>query len=418
MKQKLRPIPIHIRDAIGKELDNLEAQGVIEKVNGPTTWIASIVPVVKKRATANSPIEIRICTDSRDANRAVIRERYQMPTINDMITKMSGAKVFSKFDMRKAYYQMQLDKKSRYITAFNTPKGIYQWCVLNMGLSASSEIFQKAIEEILADIPGQLSLSDDLIVFGETDEKHEAAVIKVMERLSTNGITLNADKCEFAKDEIDFFGFHFSAKGVSLTEDKYRALKDAPFPKDAKTLRSVLGLAGYCERAAIPNFAKVVQPLRQLTKRKVAYLVTDEHRKAFEEFKDAVIKYGCSYYRKDWVSRIIVDASPKGLGLIHTQYNPANPDEKVIIEFKSRTLTTTEAKYSQTELEALAVVWAVDKLHFWLFNTDFEVVTDNKAVELIYGRDNSVQKGRIQRWGLRLMGYRIKRREQHCRLFV
>ena len=74
VKQKLRPIPIHIRSAVENELDNLERQGIIEKVNGPTTWVASIVPVIKKRATPNSPVEIRICTDSRDANRAVIRD--------------------------------------------------------------------------------------------------------------------------------------------------------------------------------------------------------------------------------------------------------------------------------------------------------------------------------------------------------
>jgi hypothetical protein len=96
VKQKLRPIPIHIRSAVENELDNLERQGIIEKVNGPTTWVASIVPVIKKRATPNSPVEIRICTDSRDANRAVIRERYKMPTIDEMVTKLTGSRFFCK----------------------------------------------------------------------------------------------------------------------------------------------------------------------------------------------------------------------------------------------------------------------------------------------------------------------------------
>ena len=114
------------------------------------------------------------------------------------------------------------------------------------------------------------------------------------------------------------------------------------------------------------------------------------------------------YFNKDWISRLIIDASPKGLGLIHTQYNPVKPDEKKIIEFNSRTLTEVESRYSQVELESLALVWSCEKRHYYVYNSDFEVVTDNKAVELIFGRSSSVQKGRIQRWGLRLRPYRFR----------
>ena len=180
-----------------------------------------------------------------------------MPTIDEMVTKLTGSKFFSKFDLRKAYFQMGLAQKCRYLTAFNTPKGIYQWCVLNMGLSASSEIFQKAIEEILAGLPGQISLSDDIIVYGKDEAEHDHNAMLVLKKLEEFGITLNSEKCVFAAKELDFFGFHFSEQGISLTDEKYRALKEAPFPKDPKTLRSMLGLATYCERAAIPNLAKL-----------------------------------------------------------------------------------------------------------------------------------------------------------------
>ena len=86
VKQKLRPIPVYVAEAVKKELKNLEAQGIIEKVNGPTTWVASIVPIIKKKASKESQPEVRICTDSRDANQAIIRERNKMPTIKELIT--------------------------------------------------------------------------------------------------------------------------------------------------------------------------------------------------------------------------------------------------------------------------------------------------------------------------------------------
>ena len=94
----------------------------------------------------------------------------------------------------------------------------------------------------------------------------------------------------------------------------------------------MLGLATYCERAAIPNLAKLVHSLRALCKRNTPYIVTDAHREAFKKFKEAVILHGCSYYRHDWVNRLIVDASPHGLGLVHIQYNPTNPKERRLMQ--------------------------------------------------------------------------------------
>lgn len=170
----------------------------------------------------------------------------------------------------------------------------------------------------------------------------------------------------------------------------------------------MLGLAQYCERAAIPNMAKLVHPLRKLLKKNVPFILTDELRAVLKEFKENIVKYAMGYFRKDWVNKLIIDASPMGLGLVHTQYNPKNPSERHIVDLGSRTLSETEAKYHQTELEALALVWAIEKRHYYLYNVEFEVVTDNKAVQLIYGKPNSVQKGRIQRWGLRLRPYRFK----------
>ena len=267
VKQKLRPIPIYLKDAVVKELENLEKQGVIEKVNGPTTWVTSIVPVVKRKPTATSPIEVRICTDSRDSNKAIVRERYKMPTIDEMLTKLHGAKVFSKIDLKKAYFQVGLAKECRYLNAFNTPKGVMQWCVLNMGMSASSEIFQKIMEETMEGLDGQICISDDLIVFGKDDDEHWKNMLKIMERLEKAGLTVNREKCAIAKRELDFFGFHFSGDGMSITDEKYKALMDAEIPKSASELRSLLGLSQYVERVAVPNLVQIVEPLRKLIKR-------------------------------------------------------------------------------------------------------------------------------------------------------
>ena len=331
-----------------------------------------------------------------------------MPTVDELVTKLTGAKVFSKFDLKKAYFQIALHKSSRYITAFNTPFGVYQWCCLNMGLCASSEIFQKVIEEILDGLPGQFSISDDLCVFGSDKKEHRENVMAVLNRLSDAGVTVNKEKCSIGAPSMNFFGFHFSENGMSLTDEMYNALLNAKEPRNAKELRSLLGLAQYCERAAIANMAKLVQPLRKLLKKGVPFILTEELKSTLQEFKKHIVKYAMGYFRKDWTNRLVIDASPMDLGMIHTQYNPKDHTQCHIVDLGSRTLSEVESRYHQTELEALALVWAVEKKHYYLYNCEFEVVTDNKAVQLIYGRPNSVQKGRIARWGLRLMPYRFK----------
>ncbi len=110
---------------------------LIEPVPGPTPWISPIVPVPKRNGTD----EIRICTDARYANRAIMRERHVTPTVDDLVVKLNGAKVISKVDLKKGYNQIMIDEASRYITAFCTHLGIYQYKRLNFGINTAAEIY-------------------------------------------------------------------------------------------------------------------------------------------------------------------------------------------------------------------------------------------------------------------------------------
>lgn len=159
--QRARRIPFHIRKKVEKELSSLEQQGIIEKVDGPTPWVSPLVVIPKKDGN------VRICVDMRMANRAIKRERHPMPTMDDLTHTLNGATVFSKLDLRKGYHQLTLAPESRYITTFATHKGLWRYNRLNFGTNSASEIFQKEIQSLLANIPGSLNISDDVIVYGE-----------------------------------------------------------------------------------------------------------------------------------------------------------------------------------------------------------------------------------------------------------
>jgi hypothetical protein len=154
--------------------------------------------------------------------------------------------------------------------------------------------------------------------------------------------------------------------------------------------------------------ATASEPLRLLTKKNTKWVWNDEQSKAFVKIKQDLSVDCMAYFDRNKRSEITVDASPEGLALIFAQYTHGDPSSRKIIKYDSRALTDVEKRYSQVEREGLAVVWACEKLHLYLYASEFDVVTDNKAVELIFNNKHSKPKARIERWRLRLLPYKFK----------
>ena len=109
----------------------------------------------------------------RKPNQAILRERHQMPTIEDLTLDLNGAKVFSKIDLTSGYHQLELTPESQSITTFSTHVGLFRYKRLNFGISSASKIFQETIRNIIQDIPNARTISDDIIVFGATQQQHD-----------------------------------------------------------------------------------------------------------------------------------------------------------------------------------------------------------------------------------------------------
>ena len=96
--QPVRRVPYHLREKLGNKLDELESLDIIEKVNGPTEWLSPVVCVPKGND------DIRLCVDMRVANRAVKRERYPIPTVDEVLQELNNSSVFSKIDLRMGFF--------------------------------------------------------------------------------------------------------------------------------------------------------------------------------------------------------------------------------------------------------------------------------------------------------------------------
>ena len=396
--QKARRIPFHLRKKVERELKILKEQHIIERVDGPTPWVPPLVLIPKKNGA------VRICVDMRRANKAITRECYPTPTVDDLIHTLNGATVFSKLDLRSGYHQIMLASQSRYITTFATHQGLRRYCRLNFGTNSASEIFQKLINEQIHDIPGALNISDDVIIFGKTQADHDNALKAVFQKIAEVNLTLNKSKCEFNKRSISFFGFVFSEKGISPDPIKVESIEKAFQPTTTHAVRSFLGMATYCAKF-IPNFSKISEPLRKLTKKDQPFLWGEEQETSFHTIKNLLTSADVmAYFDPNKQTELVTDASPSGLSAILMQNTPGMKDRRVVV-YASRALTDVERRYSQTEREALAVVWAIEKLHLYVFGSHFKLLTDCKAIELIFNNPKSKPPARIERWNLRLQGY-------------
>ena len=156
-------------------------------------------------------------------------------------------------------------------------------------------------------------------------------------------------------DKLTFVGMVLSGNGISCTAEKVKAVTEAREPRTVSETRSFLGLVNYCGRF-IPDLATISEPLRYLTKSGTPFVFGGEQRKAFQELKERLASAETlGYFDKDAPTQVIADASPVGLGAVLSQRQKDGPR---VISYASRSLTDTERRYSQTEKEALALVWA------------------------------------------------------------
>ena len=143
--------------------------------------------------------------------------------------------------------------KSRNITTFTTHVGLRCYKRLNFGLTCASEIFQNAIRTSLEGLEGLQNISDDIIVYGNSQEQHDSRLTATLRRLQEKGLTLNKQKCEFNKKTLEFFGYIFSENGFSANKKKCETIKNTPAPQNASEIRSFLAMTNYVSRF-IPDY--------------------------------------------------------------------------------------------------------------------------------------------------------------------
>lgn len=369
-------------------------QGIIEP---SSSEYASQVVVVKKKD--GSP---RVCIDYRRINKSVVKDRYPLPLIEDLLDKLQGSVVFSTLDLKNGFFHVPVEEESRKYTSFVTHSGQYQFTKTPFGLCNSPAVFQRFINCAFRPLVVQgiaLIYMDDIIIPAKDNSEALQRLKLVLDIAKAYGLVLNKKKCNFLKTSIEFLGHLVENGKIYPSPEKTAAVMNFPEPTTAKQVQSFLGLSGYF-RKFIRNYSIIARPLSDLLKKDVEFKFEHEQRAAFAKLKETLCKKPVlSIFNPSYETELHTDASKHGYGAVLLQKLP-DDDKFHPVYFMSKKTTPQEEKHHSYELEVLAIITALKKFRVYLLGVNFTIVTDCAAFQKTMHKKDLTPK--VARWALML----------------
>ncbi|XP_058444176.1 uncharacterized protein K02A2.6-like [Malaya genurostris] len=410
---KARPVPFSIRSAVEDELDYLEQNGVLQKVNH-SAWATPIVPVMK------SNNKVRLCGDYKiSVNPNLKVDDHPLPTIEELFVNVAGGKKFTKIDLSQAYLQLEVEKDDQEILTLNTHKGLYRPTRLMYGIAAAPAIWQRLMEQVLNGIPGVTVFLDDIRVTGSNDTEHLQRLEEVLKRLSSYNMRINLDKCQFFANEIEYCGYLINKEGIHKVKKKIDAVQNMPVPENKDQVRSFVGLVNYYGRF-FPNLSTMLYPLNNLLKNTVPFVWTKQCEEAFNKVKQEMQSDKFLVHYDTTLPLVLAtDASPYGVGAVLSHMYEDGSERP--IQYASQTLNATQQAYKQVDREAYAIIFGVRKFYQYLYGKRFTLITDNEPLKQIFSDTKGLPKMsalRMQHYAtfLQSFNYSIQFRptSKHC----
>lgn len=389
------------RKLIEENLNEMIDQGIISPSSSP--WAAPVILAPKKDGS------LRFCIDYRKLNSTTIRDAYPIPRIDDTLDSLQEGKFISTLDLRSGYWQVEMDEDSKDKTAFITHKGLFEFNVMPFGLTNAPATFQRLMDMVLAGLKWQCCLVyiDDVVIYSPTFEQHLVDLEKVFQALKSANLTLKLSKCQFCRQEMRYLGHVITPNGIKPDPDLVEAVTKFPQPKKVKDVQSFLGLTGYYRRF-IKDYARIAEPLleqlrnAQRTNHHINW--SQKCTDAFEVLKKKLTNapiMDTPNFEQPFILEL--DACEYGLGAV---LNQEFDGKKFVIAYASRTLSSAERKYSATEREALAIVWATKHFRPYLEGNRIFIRSDCRALEWM--RTAKDVTGRLARWAMKLSAYQIE----------
>ena len=396
VRAKVRPLnPIQEKDLKRQISDWIQA-GVIEESNSP--WSSALVPVCKKDST-----ELRWCVDFRALNAVTEKDSYPLPNIQVNLNKLSGSRVFSTWDARGAYHQVQLSPESRDYTTFVSPEGLYRFICTPFGLTNAGQTYSRMVSHAISLSHNQdhsMSYLDDIITHSKDLEQHAIHIEKILSMHAKYGLKLNLKKCQIFQSTVQYLGHNVSKDGITMLNSHVKRIMDWPLPETGKKLQQFLGFVNYYS-SFIPEYGTLVAKMNAMRNIKGPLEWTDELKNNFLQLKRAFEKSPTRAYPdySEGANPFILDTDFSAL-CVGAVLSQVQDGKERFIACASSKNSAAQSAYPSFKGELLAIVVGIKKFEHMLMCRKFLLRTDASAMKYLETlRDN---RGMFCRWQLYL----------------
>ena len=271
------------------------------------------------------------------------------------------------------------------------------------GTTVAGDVFKRKLDQCFGHLKNVIVIANDIMVLGKqpNHRDHNIALTNLLNTARECNIHLNYGKLQYKQMEIDFFGETYTTDGRKPSQSKVKAIQEMPPPQSKKQVQSFIGMVNYLLKFSA-RLSELTEPICELSKERVPFNWEPEHEEAFCLIKKEVTAAPIlAYYNPNKSTVLQMDVSCKGLGTCLLQ------NEKPIY-FTSKALTETQKGYMAIELESLAVAWAMEKFHHFLYENEFTLETDQKPLEAILSKSLNQVTPRLQRILIRKFPYNFK----------
>ncbi|WZZ34801.1 hypothetical protein YC2023_018202 [Brassica napus] len=417
-QRRLNP---NLKDVVKKEITKLLDAGVIYPISD-SNWVSPVHVVPKKggiTVVKNENDELiptrtitghRMCIDYRKLNAASRKDHFPLPFIDQMLERLANHPYYCFLDGYSGFFQIPIHLNDQEKTTFTCPYGTFAYRRMPFGLCNAPATFQRAMMSIFSDLIEDVMevFMDDFSVYGSSFATCLSNLCRVLQRCEDTNLVLNWEKCHFMVKEGIVLGHKISERGIEVDQAKIEVMARLAPPKTVKDIRSFLGHAGFYRRF-IKDFSKIARPLTKLLCKEIIFNFDEECLEAFKKLKEELTSAPI-VQPPDWSLpfEIMCDASDYAVGAVLGQ----KKDKKThVIYYASRTLDEAQAKYSTTEKELLAIIFAFEKFRSYLVGSKVTVYTDHAALRHLLAKKDA--KPRLLRWILLLQEFDLEIKDRH-----
>ncbi|MBW0524792.1 hypothetical protein O181_064507 [Austropuccinia psidii MF-1] len=380
LRRHAYPASPRAREALEKHIHELIQVGVLRKV-GHNEEVEVTTPAIIAWHNDKS----RMVGDFRALNTYTVPDRYPLPRIQKTLTQLSKGKYITSMDALKGFHQNVLTPKTRKLLRIITHCGIYEYLRMPFGIQNASLHCQRMMNTIFAIelYEGWLIIYiDDIIICSDSWSLHLERLARVLYKFTGVDIKILLKKCNFVFEELKALGHIVSGLSLGIEKNKVAAVLLKEIPQKKKEVMSFLGFACYY-RQHLKEFAILAKSLYRICDQQTVFEITQERIEAYEKIRTALTEAPLLLIPDLNIhSKFYIYACGDGLGaaLYQVQITNEKPTEGPVC-YISRQIKPTEARYGASQMECLCLVWALEKLHYYVDGSFFEVIIDCNAVK-------------------------------------